>query len=759
MNSFPEPPRLPLPPPPPSCTRRRSSRRAPASGRARPWILGLLAFGVAACLVPLLACGPFFPNSLLLEGDAAVLQAPSVSFRRELDRLSLPPPPRLVHVPSEDDSPRPTTLQAEILDLRRALAAAGRTTNEIAAIVLAYSAKRADLEEHLEAVRQWNWERENAVRDSSATSTEPSRPAFELGSLPAGVPREFDLYLQGATAWHRRDPEAARLVWTALLALPPAERRFKSTWAAFMLGRSWHDREPAKATAYYEQTLRLARSQFSDSAGLGVAALGWMGQLRLRTNDLHGALALYLDQYAAGATNSALVSLQVAARAVLLAPPEQRLAVARDPAFRRVVNAWLLADDQWAAAWNDEVRARASSSWRHWLETLERVHASEVPLAEQLAVLAYQVGDWEEAGRWVELSGDSPVASWIDAKLLLRQGKIQEAAQRLATVVDQLPLDPPAPVRGQPPEFVDSLYAPDSDFDNIPGRRQALGELGVLRLTRGEFVQSLDALLRAGFWQDAAYVAERVLRIDELKPYVDTQWPPLTGKAAAEEALQTPSDNAPRTQRERIRHLLARRLTRVHRGQEAVSYLPEPWRPRQLRFLALLRGGEDTSRPPRERAHSWMAAAWIARTNGLELLATELAPDAAIWDGQFEAGPDPEERRKSKARLVRPSAAELARADAHRPEPDERFHYRYQAAALAWEAARLLPNNDPETALALYHGGSWLKVRDPKTADVFYKTLVRRCRQTPLGEAANRLRWFPELDDLGNPVVTRTPNP
>ena len=52
-----------------------------------------------------------------------------------------------------------------------------------------------------------------------------------------------------------------------------------------------------------------------------------------------------------------------------------------------------------------------------------------------------------------------------------------------------------------------------------------MAELGVLKLSRGEFAQALDALLRSGFWQDAAYVAERVLTTDELKTYVDQNWP------------------------------------------------------------------------------------------------------------------------------------------------------------------------------------------------------------------------------------------
>ena len=55
----------------------------------------------------------------------------------------------------------------------------------------------------------------------------------------------------------------------------------------------------------------------------------------------------------------------------------------------------------------------------------------------------------------------------------------------------------------------------------------------------------------------------------------------------------------------------------------------------------------------------------------------------------------------------------------------------------------------------LWTAGRWLKVRDPEFADLFYKALVHRCRKTELGDAADRQRWFPELDENGKPVVTR----
>jgi hypothetical protein len=72
---------------------------------------------------------------------------------------------------------------------------------------------------------------------------------------------------------------------------------------------------------------------------------------------------------------------------------------------------------------------------------------------------------------------------------------------------------------------------------------------------------------------------------------------------------------------------------------------------------------------------------------------------------------------------------------------------------LAWQAANLLADDQPETAEALFWGGTWLKTRDVKTADLFYKTLVRRCRHTDLGREADRIRWFPAVNEEGRPVL------
>ena len=134
-------------------------------------------------------------------------------------------------------------------------------------------------------------------------------------------------------------------------------------------------------------------------------------------------------------------------------------------------------------------------------------------------------------------------------------------------------------------------------------------------------------------------------------------------------------------------------------------------------------------------------------------MGTELAPDWSIHGGAYDWGLNWEDRLSHghDTKLNAPTAQELERATQNRPDPDARFHYRYQAASLAWEAAKLMPDNCDETARVLCTAGTWLKLRDPDTADLFYKALVRRCRKTAIGEQADWMRWFPALDENGNP--------
>lgn len=729
---------------PPTGPWRSSIRSFPSPFLEIVFRIAVLILALLSVALNVPACGPDFPNNLLGGGDAVLLAAPVADFERELQRLKLTPS-RFAHVEATNGYAR-QSLDAELSDLTLALRRA-KVPPETAELILeSHRLNRTKLNEFLAA--DLDWEAESWKGDERGP-----RPAFPPFTEVAELPGEFTDYFEGTVAW--RDPNgdtnAARRAWERLLARPVAERKFKSTWAAFMLGKSWEESDADKAVEYFQQTRALAKRSFADSIGLATAAVGLEARVEFRRKHYRRALELYLEQYAAG-DDSAVVSLRWVAAEALTAGEEELAALAAWKEGREVITAYLIHRQQGrdrvvAGAEGDELALK-------WLEAVEALELNDVEAAERLALAAYQAAEFDQAERWIKRARGTPVSQWLQAKLLLRAGKIAPAAALLANVAKLLPEDENA-ANNHAADFVAALHMELGNDFSRPVPKQVLGELGVLRLTRGEFSRALDALLRAGLWEDAAYVAERVLTTDELKEYVESNWPAtgrgVTGKTNAEPEIVSAR---PDTCGDNIRHLLARRLTREFRSREAREYYPASWQPRHDELTAALDGGWDETAPAATRARAFVTAAWLARTNGMELFGTELSPDWFISEGQFDEGLTWKGRSESATygnQLNVATAAELAHAARPQADPDERFHYRFQAAALAWEAAKLMPDNSDETARILCRAGTWLKVLDPATADIFYKTLVRRCRKTTIGEQADRMRWFPVLDEAGNP--------
>ncbi|HYV27277.1 MAG TPA: hypothetical protein VFA77_07070 [Candidatus Eisenbacteria bacterium] len=714
----------------------------------------------ACCLVIVFsqafACGQFFPNMLLPGGDGAVLVAPVASFGWEIERMKLPMP-AFTAVITTNDYPQETA-DADLSDLRSALRELKVFTKEKEALLNGYQAEREKVQRHAAAKESWREKNLYAAPDEK-------EPAPELGDVkpPAGVPAEFADYLRGASAYHRGETNVAREIWQRLLERPAAERRYRSTWAAFMLGKTWVDVEPPKAIAYFQQVRALAKQRFPDSLGLAAASYGWEARAHLKEKDFRQAIDLYLSGLAAG-DGAASLSLQFVAREALHASPAMLQSLARHPQARRVITSFIISDSHY---WGNSEGEATASPEQIWLEAVEAAGVKDVELAEQLALASYQAGQMDKAQRWIRRARkDSPVAQWLQAKLWLRDGKINQAAALLAKVTRLIPVEDHG--TNEPPhdKLEHNLIMPDEQKVG----NQVLGELGVLHLTRSEYVQALDALLHAGFWTDAAYVAERVLSVDELKTYVDRHWPLASADAQEKEIQedQSESDRAvnQETLRNQIRHLLARRLTRLSRGIEAREYFPDEW---QQHFDHLAQGlliGHDESKPDAERAAAFWQAARIAREHGLDLLGTEVEPDWRVRHGQY-AEPDIgsiraatppierfgdaySEREQPTLKLVTASEDERARVARFAADPYRRFHYRYLAADLGWAAAIFMPNNSEDTARVLCTAGSWLKARDPEAADRVYKSLVRRCGKTEIGERADQMRWFPVLDENGN---------
>ena len=702
--------------------------------------------------------GANFPNSLLAQGDQAVLVPPEGNFAAELAFMNLGRA-RVHAIPPEREDYAAQSMEAELSDLRKALKQAGTRPPDIEFICNEHQRQRQILAAAIEAHQRWEASHSYnqnypAMTDDPADATPPAFPEVRVVE---GLPVEFADYFEGFIAWYNpavTDKQSARAPWERLLARSDGERRYKSTWAAFMLGKSWEEQDPEKALGYFKLVRELVGQGYRDSLGLAAASLGLEARVYLKQKKYEAAIEAYLDQLASGdptATNS----LATAAERALGSGPESLRLLASNPRTQKVITAYVISRSSYSSVYSstsseqEATPAEASA----WLDAVEEANIKDVDSAEALALAAYRANDVGKASRWIKRAPSSVLAQWLQAKLLLRAGKLQAAAALLARISPQFPIihegtNAPAPV-----DRKDTLRKAD-EYWRVSAERQIQGELGVLRLSRGEYIQALDSLLKAGFWMDAAYVAERVLTLNELKDYVDRSWPPASPDQVAQEQEQFgDSEVCPALLREEIRYLLARRLTREVHADQAREYYPAEWLDAFDQLTTALRSAWDETLDPTNRATALFQAALITRTNGMELIGTEVAPDWHIHLGEYDWGVDGESRATNAlAIVVRPSKDELRRNAEHRPDPDTRFHYRYQAASLAWEAAKLLPDNADQTAYVLWTGGCFLKYRDPQTADLFYKALVRRNRRTILGAEADRQRWFPALDENGNIV-------
>ena len=692
------------------------------------------------------ACGPSFPNSLLIGGDAALLAGPVGDFRRELERMNVEPP-GFRAVTATNGYAEESAL-AEISDLRLALQQMGAPAAATDQIVARHLAARKQLQEYLEARRRSN-DIASLSWSDTVTNEVPARPGapeFPALSVVQGLPAEFGDYFSGVLAFENASAtnrDRAREAWEAVLELPAAKRQFKSTWAAFMLGKLWTKQDPGRAIAYFQQVRAFARAGFADSCGLAAASIGLEAQVELRRQHFEKAIEFYLSQLVTG-DSTAINSLRSAAAAALTAGQTTALKeLAANPKTQRVLTAYLISRRS-----SERTRALADQ----WLAAVEGADVKDVESAEALALAAYQSGAWDAAQRWVLRARPTPVTQWLQAKLWLRAGKIDEASAMLANVSRMFPLDGAG--TNCSTDLKGSLVMEQNDdMESIDPSAQVLGELGVLHLSRREYTEALDALLRAGFWMDAAYVAERVLTAGELQAYVDRYWPASDAPAPNEVMLQY----SRKSMRAEIRYLLARRLARLHVEKDIRAYYPAEWQPRFDQLKLSLDLGRDASLPLRNRAAALMSAAFITRTNGMELLGTECEPDWHIYDGSYEFGISIAFRTNANTQLAVPDPDEIRRAASETVKSNKRYHYRFEAAELAVEAANLLPDNSDETARVLCVAGSWIKNLDPQTANPIYKALVKRCGHTALGKKAARRHWFPALDDPSGSLMITNP--
>lgn len=403
------------------------------------------------------ACGPFFPNNMLDRSDA-VYDAPTADFARELERMALVPTRFQAKEPQGTYAEQ--TQEAELADLEVALKKSKRPAEETARVIAAHRVQRNRLHQFLADRETWRTSGEWVWTDEGSHRAQPDRPppGFPEFAATESLPGEFADYFEGAAAWHNpalANKALAREAWARLLERPAAERKFKSTWAAFMLGRSWEGEDADKAVDYFQQVRSLAKRGFADSLGLAAASLGLEARIRFHEGVYTQAIALYLEQLGTGDL-TAVGSLRTVATEALEQPEELR-GLAKDGKSQRVITAYLISRHR--PVWHEEMEespAQPDDTTTRWLAAVEAAGVRDVDSAEKLALAAYRAGDFDAAQRWIKRAPGSAVAEWLQAKLFLRAGKVPQAAALLAKVSRSLPLESPG--TNASASFAESLF-------------------------------------------------------------------------------------------------------------------------------------------------------------------------------------------------------------------------------------------------------------------------------------------------------------
>ncbi|MCI1014041.1 hypothetical protein HWE04_09260 [Herbaspirillum sp. C7C2] len=635
----------------------------------------------------------------------------------------------------------------------------------------------------------------------------------------AALPPAIRLYTAGAQDFRQNALEPARQRFEAVLALPPAQASERAVWAAYMLGRLHATQgQRAQAIANFDKARSLAVAGAPDPLGLAVASYGEQARLLLvgaagacnwsdfnegrdcgesiPQADLKQAIRLYAEQAARG-SYSAPSSLQALA-AWSLARPAITMALIDDAVAQKLLVAYALARvgdvsegpqmagsdyDPGAAGSGSSGYADAARGSRiqpnpvlvNLVDALRRRGLEKIAGADRVAALAYRTGRYDLAA---SLAGrqESALSWWVRAKLALRQGDNDGAAQAYARAAQGFPRN---------------------DASVEPGNANLLiGEQGVLTLSRGQYVEALAQFHRAArqtaqaggngfaaytdYYNDLAYVAERVLTTDELTTYVDAHAPaspmPAPEAVAKAAAQQEPGRQSLRwvavglsavTVEDRLRQLLARRLVREGRVEASLAYFPDErderfvdssyddngkelpvtWRVRAKArdYGQALERGQHAWRA-NSRAQGWYEAAVIARRQGMEIMGYEQGPDFAVYGGSYPwgagraAAPYGDENKplpttpqaRAQADLPGPlvTEGERQRYAASEAKPYKRFHYRDIAAGYAMKAADELPPRSQAFAAVLCQGVNFVYY-DQSRAEQLYLRYVRQGAAVP----------------------------
>jgi len=530
--------------------------------------------------------------------------------------------------------------------------------------------------------------------------------------LSIELPQEFQSYQVGAIASHQEDLVGAQAAWTRVLSLPAEERQYRGSWAAYMLGNTTQD--PAQAAVWYQQTRAEIAESGRDSAGLFVASLRQESWAQQRAEEPVQALSLCL-QYRSSGASAYCRDLRPLAEQVLA---EDDLSLAAEDRLVAQAIAALLTNPE-SSVWN---RLDLKEQTQRWLAVSESHQG--LAAADRLAWAAYRSGDMQAAQAWLDRSPNTAMSNWIQAKLHLVAGDLVQAETALNQGAALLP---PSPEQGRP------VFSTHCEHDHADPKRSMNVELGVVRVRTGDYPGALQAFLSAGDWMDAAWVAERLLTTDELRAQVDLHWPKGTGQPPLK-GLLSGAPLPPAQIASSMRHLLARRLAREDRWDQAIQYFPRELQLPATQVSESLDLSMDQQLGDDVRGtHLWNTA-YAMKQQGWELMATEMEPDFRVLEG-FYRGADTVGKRLGATPpvpLFATQPAELTKLTQTQAPNEKRYHFVWTAAGLAEKAVALMNDDNPQLAQALCTSGLWQELRDPAYSDRAFRALSTRVPDSTL---------------------------
>lgn len=636
----------------------------------RNWPRHVLCLSLSLPLGSALACGPDFPMRLLDNRGQSLAELPEGNFNLEISRLG--------HA---------------IAGLKNVTAATNIPGDGYG--------DAPDYTHQRDTAEQAGLTPEQQALVKQLRSLTDARQVEEQG---ANLPPEHRLYLAGAVAFNAGDHGLAADYFQKVLALPAEQRPLRSTWAAYSLGRALFAMNSeagatpdllAQSRKAFEQTRQLSIDGFSDPLELGVASLGEEARVARTAGDWDNAIQLYATQNlhgsAVGYTSLKLLMADLAAM-----PDEQLAGLLKGKAVQQLVTASLISRLGWS--FGDQ-----PPNEQKLIKLLQSSTRGSLDNADRLAAMNYQQGDYASAKAFLEQAGDGGLAWWLRAKLAVRDGDKNAAAAAYAKAAQAFPQN----------ESWGERRTPDWDYETLQPKCRVEGESAILALQRGDYLQAFDQLYRSQgiYWFDAATVAERVLTLDELKQYVDTQVP------APPPLSQQDRDNyVPLPVAASLRNLLGRRLLREERYDEAPAYFDNPDLQAKAKWYGQLREEAESKWWPTSKAFAYYYAATLARYDGMELLGYEMSPDYVTFGGNYSL-----EAPELKVGPLM-TEGEVQRQQATVAQPDERFHYRYVATALASRAADHLPHSSQAFASVLCKASGWGTSLQEQSA--FYRRYV-----------------------------------